>query len=63
MDNKKSRKRPSKKNASKPKIKHSARLTPSEIAKKKQRVEERKKILEEIQLKEIQLEENKPELN
>ena len=58
MENKKSRKRPSKKNDRKPKYKHSTRLTPSEIAKKKQRVEERKKILEEIQLKE-----NQPELN
>lgn len=58
MENKKSRKRPSKKNDRKPKYKHSTSLTPSEIAKKKQRVEERKKILEEIQLKENQLELN-----
>ena len=58
MDNKKSRKRPSKKNARNPKIKHSTRLTPRQIKNKKQRVEARKKILEEIQLKE-----NQPELN
>ena len=50
----------SKKNKDKPKPKHrhSIRLTPKQIEKKKQRVEERKKILEKIQLKE-----NSPELN
>ena len=49
--------RRSKKNNDKPKHRHSIRLTPKQIEKKKQRVEERKKNLEK------QLKENIPELN